>query len=100
MTAPPALVPPEPGVPAEATPAPSLDIFAWLGEQEPTWAAWSVSVALGFFCVVFGLRGVYAYWRGEPSGKDKGIPALPSALGLVVFGAWVLWVLGVSRLPV
>jgi len=54
---------------------------------------------IGILCVAFGARGVYAYWRGEPPDKEKGIPTLPLALGLLVFGLWVLWVFGVSRVP-
>lgn len=93
--------PPEPGQPASPAPAsePFADIFAWLGEREPTWTGWGVGVALGFFSVVFGLRGVWAYWRGETPDKEKGIPTLPFALGLLAFGAWVLWVFWHSKLP-
>lgn len=91
--------PPAPGAPATPAAEPPLDIFAWLSEQEPTWAGWGTGVALGFFSVVFGLRGVYAHWRGEAPNKEKGIPTLPFALGLLTFGTWVLWVFGISRLP-
>jgi hypothetical protein len=91
--------PPEPGAPATPAREPAPDIFAWLGERELTWTGWGTAVALGFFSVLFGLRGVYAYWRGEAPNKEKGIPTLPFALGLLAFGAWVLWVIGMSRLP-
>ncbi len=76
-----------------------FDISAWLNQQEPTWTAWTVGVGLGALCVVFGLRGIYAFWRGEPPDKEKGIPALPLSLGLLIFGGWVLLVFGISGLP-
>ena len=99
MSTAPIPAPPVSGAPATPAPEPPLDIFAWLGEQEPTWTGWGTGVALGFFSVVFGLRGVYAYWRGEPPDKEKGIPALPFALGMLVLGAWVLWVFWMTGLP-
>ena len=76
-----------------------FDTFAWLSEREPTWTSWSVGAGIGVLCVLFGARGIYAHWRGEAPNKEKGIPALPMALGLFVFGTWVLWVFGISRLP-
>lgn len=91
--------PPEPGVPALPAGEPPLDIFAWLSEREPTWTGWGTGVAIGILCVVFGLRGVYAYWRGESPDKDKAVPSLPFALGMLAFGAWVLWVFWNSKLP-
>ena len=91
--------PPEPGAPAKPTSEPFVDIFAWLGEQEPTWTGWGTGVAIGILSVGFGLHGVYAYWRGEVPDKEKGIPTLPFALGLLAFGTWVLWVFWNSRLP-
>jgi hypothetical protein len=98
-TAPAAPNPPEPGLPATATREPVPDIFTWLAERETTWAGWITGVLLGFFCVVFGARGLYAYWRGDPPNKEKGIPSPPFAAGLLVFGAWVLWVFWNSKLP-
>ncbi|MEK7819891.1 MAG: hypothetical protein AAB543_02155 [Pseudomonadota bacterium] len=85
--------------PTPTPPDKGLDIQTWLNQQEPTWTAWSVGVLLGALCVAFGLRGIYAYWRGEAPDKQKGIPTPPMALGLLVFGTWVLWVFGISRLP-
>lgn len=89
------VTPPEPGAPA----APPIDIFAWLSERETTWTGWATGVLLGTLCVVFGARGLYAYWRGEPPDKEKGIPSPPFAAGMLVFGAWVLWVFWNSKMP-
>lgn len=90
--------PPEPGVPAIVS-EPVLDIFAWLGERELTWTGWSMGVLTGTLCVLFGLRGIHAFWRGETPDKERAIPTLPFALGMLVFGAWVLWVFWNSKLP-
>lgn len=91
--------PPEPGLPATSTREPALDVFAWLSERETTWTGWGTGVAIGVACFAFGLRGVVAYWRGEPPDKKKGIPTPPFAFGMLAFGAWVLWVFWNSKLP-
>lgn len=91
--------PPEPGVPAPFASELPLDIFAWLGERELTWTGWGMGVATGILCVAFGLRGFYAFWRGETPDKKKAIPSLPFAIGMLVFGIWVLWVFWNSKLP-
>lgn len=82
-----------------SAPDPTLDVFAWLNDRETTWTGWGTGVAIGLLCFVFGLRGLYAYWRGEPPDKEKGIPTPPFAAGMFVFGAWVLWVFWNSKLP-
>lgn len=100
MSSPSTSTPPEPGAAASpVAPNKGTDFLAWLNEQEPTWTAWGVGVLISALCVAFGLRGVYAYWRGEAPDKEKGIPTPPMALGLLIFGTWVLWVFGISRLP-
>ena len=102
MTAPAVPAPPTPGgiaPPKGEAPDKGFDISAWLNAQEPTWTGWAVGVGLGVLCVLFGLRGIYAFWRGEAPNKEKGIPAMPMALGFLVFGAWVLLVFGVSGFP-
>jgi hypothetical protein len=76
-----------------------FELFSWLSGQEPTWTSWTIGILVGFLCVVFGAQGIHARWRGEPPDKEKGIPPLPLALGLFVFGVWVLWVFAISRLP-
>ena len=86
-------------MPAISTREPALDVFAWLSERETTWIGWSTGVAIGVACLAFGLRGAVAYWRGEPPDKGKGIPTPSFALGMLVFGAWVLWVFWNSKLP-
>ena len=87
--------PPEPGAPA----APAGDAFAWLSERETTWVGWGTGALLGLLCFVFGARGLYAYWRGEPPDNAKGIPSPGFAAGMFVFGAWVLWVFWNSKMP-
>ena len=94
MTSPAAPTPPQDGAPNKG-----FDITAWLNAQEPTWTSWAVGAGLGVLCVLFGLRGLYAFWRGEPPNKDKGIPAPPLSLGLLVFGGWVILSFGVSGFP-
>jgi hypothetical protein len=91
--------PPEPGVSAPPTREPPFDVFAWLAERETTWVGWGTGILIGILCFGFGLRGVVAYWRGEPPDKEKGIPTPPFAFGMLVFGAWVLWVFWNSKLP-
>lgn len=91
--------PPEQGVLAPPSHEPTIDVFGWLAERETTWFGWGTGLAIGVLCFVFGLRGVYAYWRGETPDKEKAIPSLPIAIGILVFGAWVLWVFWNSKLP-
>jgi hypothetical protein len=90
-TAPPAAAPPGGG----ATKNHAFDVFAWFEKTEPTWLSLTVGFLVGLGSIALGLRGLHAHWRGQPSGPMA--PGVPMAIGYLVFGAWVIWVI-VSRL--
>lgn len=89
-TAPPAAAPPGGGTKDNA-----FDVFAWLEKTEPTWMSLTIGFLVGLGSIALGLRGLYAHWRGQPSGPMA--PAVSLAVGYLVFGAWVIWVF-LSRL--
>jgi hypothetical protein len=73
-----------------------LDVFAWLEKSPPTWTAWTVGLLVGLGSVIYGARGLYAYWRGEPPGKMT--PSAVMGVGYIAFGAWIVVVLA-QRFP-
>jgi ABC-type spermidine/putrescine transport system permease subunit II len=89
--APPAPAPPGGGTAKDNT----FDVFAWFEKTEPTWMSLTIGFLVGLGSLAFGLRGLYAYWRGQPSGPM--VPGVTMAIGYLVFGAWVIWVF-LSRL--
>jgi ABC-type spermidine/putrescine transport system permease subunit II len=92
--------PPTPPTPSPAAAPPAakdnaFDVFAWFEKTEPTWMSVTIGILVGLGSIALGLRGLYAYWRGQPSAPM--VPSILMAIGYLVFGAWVIWVI-VSRL--